>query len=57
MEDTWEKESCVRRHRIYQDVWSPTNGESLQCERETDNHEDRYAGIVLRDGLIVGHLP
>jgi len=50
------KESCVCDHHIYQDVWNPIDNESLQCKRETDNHEDRYAVKVLKDDLIVGHL-
>ena len=50
-------ESMVRGYHIYQDVWTPVMGEHLQCVREEDNAEDRYAVAVTKDGVTVGHLP
>ena len=32
-------------------------GETLSCTREPDNANDRYAVAVLKDGMIIGHLP
>ena len=32
-------------------------GEHLQCVREENNAEDRYAVAVTKDGVTVGHLP
>jgi len=28
----------------------------LECVREEDNDEDRYAVVVMKTGTIVGHL-
>ena len=61
MEEEAEEEfvidSMVRGYHVYQDVWTPAVGERLQCVREEDNAEDRYAVAVTRDGVTVGHLP
>ena len=32
-------------------------GEILPCHRETANVSDRYAVAVLKDDVVVGHLP
>ena len=32
-------------------------GEELACEREPTNTSDRYAVAVVKDGVIIGHLP
>ena len=42
---------------IYKDIWNSTVGEHLICERETLNSTDRYAVTVLKDDIIIGHLP
>ena len=44
-------------YHIYQDIWTAVVGEQLQCLREEDNAEDRYAIAVTIDGVTVGHLP
>ena len=53
----FEYESCIRGYHIYEDMWSSTVGEHLICERETLNLTDRYAVAVLKDDVIIGHLP
>ena len=50
-------DSCIRGHHVFKDVWTPTVGEQLSCQRETGNNKDRYAVAVLRDHTIVGHVP
>ena len=51
-------ESCVRGHRIYKDVWSPSLGEVLQCTPKFKNTKDRYAvAVVRRSRTVVGHIP
>ena len=32
-------------------------GESLVCERESENAFDRYAVATKKEGTIMGHLP
>ena len=56
-EEEFVIDSMVRGYHVYQDVWTPAVGECLQCVREEDNAEDRYAVAVIRDGVTVGHLP
>ena len=48
---------CVKGHHVYQAMWVAVVGEELACEREPTNASDRYAVAVLKDGVIIGHLP
>lgn len=52
-----ERNSCVRGYHVYKNIWDAVIGEELQCERELDNENDRYAVAVKKDGTIIGHLP
>lgn len=56
MED-WEMVCCVRGYHEYKDIWTAAAGEVLVCSREPTNVADRYAVAVLKDDVIVGHLP
>ena len=38
-------------------VWSSVLDEELPCQRETGNISDPFAVSVLKDGVIVGHVP
>ncbi len=54
---TFEFESCIRGFHVYQKVWKPEIGETLECAIEENNPSDKNAVAVLRDGEIVGHIP
>ena len=54
---TFSFESFITGHHIYKDIWSPTLGEKLVCEREHGNPHDKYAISVVKNGAIVGHIP
>ena len=56
MESELVKESVVRGHHIYKEVWSPVVGELLPVLRESNNVHDRRAVTVFKDGNIVGHV-
>ena len=43
--------------QVYKDIWKPSIGDKLACEREFDNCFDKFAIKVVRDGETVGHLP
>ena len=45
--ESFEAQSCVRGHHIYQSVWKPQIGQSLQCEHEQGNSKDPYAIAIL----------
>ncbi len=51
MAETYEVESFVRRHHVFNRVWSPTVGEQL-CKREASNTNDLYAVAVI---CVGGH--
>ena len=51
------KEMCIRGFHVYKNVWDAVIGEELQCEREGQNTNDRYAVAVKRNNVIVGQLP
>ena len=48
---------CIRGFHVYKNVWDAVIGEELQCEREGQNTNDRYAVAVKRNNVIVGQLP
>ena len=52
-----EFNSIVRGHHIYKETWNPFVGEELQCKIEHGNVHDIYAVAVIREDIVVGHLP
>ena len=50
-------ESVIRGHHIYKRIWQPILGEQLTLEREDGNSSDRHAVSVMKDSIIVGHVP
>ena len=60
MEDPKEEftnEGKIHDNYLYQTIWSPVVDEMLECVREADNNEDRYAVAVKKSRTSVGHLP
>ena len=50
------KESVIRGHHVFKDVWTPRVGEILRIGKEAGNTHDRRAVAVLKaDRTIVGH--
>ncbi len=49
--------SVVRRHHVYKRIWTPAVGEQLQLMPEEDNESNPRAVVVLKHGVIIGHLP
>ena len=43
--------------QVYKDIWKPSIGDNLACEREFDNCFDKFAIKVVNNGETVGHLP
>lgn len=50
-------EAMIRGYHVYRNVWSSVLDEELPCQRETGNISDPFAVSVLKDGVIVGHVP
>ena len=50
-------ESVIRGHHIYKWIWRPLVGEVLTLEREEGNSHDRFAVSLLKDAIVVGHVP
>ena len=51
-------ESIIRRHYVYNTIWSSALGEKLQCYREVSNIHDLYAVSVIKPGTgVVSHIP
>ena len=53
----YEKESVVRGHHIYKAIWTPVIGEELDVQTEDSNHHDQHAVAVVKDGVVIGHMP
>ena len=49
--------SAVLGFLVYKDIWKPSIGDKLACEREFDNCFDKIAIKVVNNGETVGHLP
>ena len=41
----------------YKEVWSTTLGEMLRLQVEPTNPQDQFAVAVVKDGLVVSHIP
>ena len=50
-------ESCVQGFHIYANIWSPTVGDVLNCERECRNPSDLYAVAIKNGASVIGHVP
>ena len=55
--DSLEVSSYVRGHHVYKDIWTPSEGEVLQLQRDSSNPKDRFAVAVCRIGEVVGRVP
>ena len=55
--DSFDLASSVRRYNVYQQLWNPQPGETLNCRRERNNREDFYAVAVMKSEEVVGHVP
>ena len=51
-----QRPSCIRGYHVYKQVWTAI-GEIFSCVRETSNSVDRYAVAVLKEDVVIGHLP
>ena len=49
--------SAVHGFHVYKDIWKPSIGDKLACEREFDNYFDKFAIKVVNTRETVGHLP
>ena len=48
---------CVKGYHTYKEEWEAAVGEELKYEREKNNVKNPYAVVVVRENVIVGHLP
>ena len=49
--------SAIRGFHVFKDIWKPSIGDKLTCEREFDDCFDKFAIKVVNNGETVGHLP
>ena len=54
---SFRSESIVCGHHVYKAVWSPYIGEKLLVECEVHNIQDDFAVAILKNSMIVGHMP
>ena len=47
----------VKRYLVYRNLWTPILKEELYGEMEPSNPVDKYAVVVKKGELVVGHLP
>ena len=51
------KESVVRGHHVYKEVWRPIIGQELPVLSEPSNIHDQRAVAIYLDGVVVNHIP
>lgn len=49
--------AMVRGYRVYKEIWYATVGEELSCVREVENYRNPFAVAVVKQGVVVGHVP
>ena len=49
--------SSIRGYHVYKEIWKPAIVQKLQCVREPTNATDKYAVSVVKNEIVVGHLP
>ena len=58
---TWSFSSVIQGYHVhihvYKDIWEAVEGEILDCIRERKNRLNPFAVAVIKQGVIVGHLP
>ena len=47
----------IRGYHVYKDIWEAVLDEELPCQKELGNLVDPFAVAVIRDGVVVGHVP
>jgi len=55
--DVLEIVSFIRGYHAYMEIWSPVRDEVLLVKRETTNHKDGNAVAVMKESVVVGHVP
>ena len=55
--DSFKLSSFVRGYHEYKHLWTPSIREVLVVKQERDNQHDKHAVAVVKDGIIVGHVP
>ena len=54
---TLEWQSYIRGHHAYCMLWTPAVGKMLTLRREPENLFDCHAVAVIKNDLLVGHMP
>ena len=53
---TLDLETFTKGYHVYEDIWTPKQGEQLDVLTEPDNRMDKFAACVKINEKIVGHL-
>ena len=56
-DEEFQFSSYITGYYHYRHLWTPQIDEELTCIHEVDNIYDEFAIAILKDGLIVGHVP
>ena len=51
-----DRETFIKGHHLYRDIWTPKQGEQLDVLMEADNQMDKFEVCVKSNEKIVGHL-
>ena len=57
MEFSFQLESAIGGHHIYNTVWTPCLGETLSLRIEDENQHDSFAVAIVKNDDVVGHAP
>ena len=49
--------SVVSGFHVYKDIWTPVLNEVHPAQKKHGSPEDRYTASIVKDDLIVRHIP
>ena len=55
--ESFTNEAMIRGYYVYKDIWEAVLDEEVPCQKELGNLADPFAVAVIRDGVVVGHVP
>ena len=55
--ESYEVETVVQGYHVYVAVWEPALGQILPSQREGGNNHDPYTVVVVKEGVIMRHVP
>ena len=54
---SYEFDSFIRGYHLYQHIWTPVEGETDSCTRESGHEQNCNAVAAMYEDRVLGHIP